>query len=196
MKILNKISYFRTPFEISAMTIKSTIKVLALSLLTAATFSSCEKTPDYVQPVYLCGCGDMTWKGTNAQLNDANYILSDETEDLSRRYYVTANMIAEGEEEPHSVNLWIEIPNVEEGVFHVDDDTFEFTALAHEVNQNDPILPVREFLPIEGVITVSPAFLGGTETVGFNFIMRESYDGDLVGVQFGFSGSFTVNVEL
>lgn len=178
------------------MTIKSTLKVLALSLMTAATFSSCQKTPDYVQPVYLCECGDVTWKGTNVQLNDANYILSDSLEALSRRYYVTANYIAEGEEKPHSVNLWIEIPSVEEGVFNLDDNTFEFTALAHEVNQNDPILSVREFLPIEGVVTVSPAFLGGTETVGFNFIMRESYDGDLVGVQFGFSGSFTVNVEL
>lgn len=175
---------------------KSVFKLFLFAVLTTMVASSCQKTADYVAPVYACGCGNFTWKGANVQLLDANYIESDPEESLSRRYYITASIKSELEEQPHSVNFWIEIPNVEEGVFQLDDDTFEFTALAHEVNDNDEFFPLREFVPIEGVVTVNPAFLGGPETVSFNLIMREWYDEDLVGMQFGFTGSFTVNVSL
>lgn len=165
-----------------------------LFALTLLALTSCQKNEEYIPEPYQCQCGDYSWNGASYQLLDANYIQTDEFNDLSRRYYITADIKGENEERPHSVNLIIEIENVEEGIFDLDEDTFEFSAVAQEVNQNDELLPVREYVPVSGRVRVTPAFFGGTETVQFNLLMRELVNDDLVGVQFGFTGNFTVNV--
>lgn len=172
------------------------MRKFAFSLLAVATFAftSCQKNEEYIPEPYQCQCGDYSWNGASYQLLDANYIQTDEFEDLSRRYYITADIKSPTEILPHSVNLIIEIDNVEEGIFDLDEDTFEFSALAQEINQNDDLLPIREYLPVSGRVRVTPAFFGGTETVQFNLLLREFIDGDLVGAQLGFTGSFTVNV--
>lgn len=158
------------------------------------SFSSCQKNEDYVPEPYACDCGGYAWNGGSYQLLSANYIQLLEDNDLSRRYYITANIASPTDAQPHNVNLEILIEDVTESIFDLDEDVVEFAAIAQEVNFNDELLPLREYVPISGRVRVYPAFFGGPERVEFNMVLRESVDGDIVGPQFGFTGDFTVNV--
>ncbi|MEY3398041.1 MAG: hypothetical protein RL220_635 [Bacteroidota bacterium] len=179
-KFYNRVAFRALPF----------LAILGVSAL----FSGCKKTPDYVNPVYSCGCGAMSWVGTQYPLLDANYIIPIEGEALSRRYYCSADVQIEGETGTHNVNLIIEISDVSESVIYVGDDEVEMEIVAHEVNENDPILPVRTYVATDGVVQISPALLGGNEPVSFNLIVRELYDGDLVGFEKALTGNLNVLV--
>lgn len=162
-------------------------------------FSACQKTPDYVPVPYACNCGAVNWLTGNIALLDANYILTDSTEEESRRYYITGNALLEGEMGTHGLNTIIEIPDIDGGGnFYIDeeDGEFEFAALIEEFNTNDPLDSLREYVPIEGVVQVIAAPIsGGTETVNFQMVLRELEDGELVGADINYSGSFSVYIE-
>ena len=163
----------------------------ALTLISMLTLSGCQKNPEFVNPVYACGCGALNWTGVEYPLLDANYIVPDSLEETSRRYYITSDVAVEG------VNVIIEVNDALESVFYVGDDDEDaiLNVLIHEINDNDPILPLRTFVPIDGVVQIVPAILGGTETVSFNLVVRELYDGDLVGFEKSLTGNLSVYVD-
>jgi hypothetical protein len=169
--------------------------LLPLAILSIIlTFSSCKKSPEYVPEPYACDCGDYTWQGSSYNLLSANYIIPDSLNSLSRRYYITADIRAEGEVDARNVNLIIESPDVIYSILDLDDENFEFSAFAQEVNQNDELLPVREYAAITGRIRVTPAIFGGIEPVEYSLTMREVVNEELVGAPFTFTGKFQVNV--
>jgi hypothetical protein len=172
-----------------------TLFVIVLS----AAIASCRKTPDYLPVPYACGCGGVTWQGAGLALLDANYILVDSTVEDSRRYYITADVIVEGEFGTHGLNTTIEIPDIDGGgTFYIDaeDNEFEFAALIEEFNVNDPLDSLRQFVPIEGLVQViSAPITGGTETISFQMVLNELEDGEPVGNDINYSGSFTVYIE-
>lgn len=168
--------------------------IFLVSVSTSLLFFSCEKNEEYVAVPYACDCGEYSWRGSSYQLLDANYVLAHPDSSLSRRYYITADVKAESDFQPHSVNLIIEIENVEESVFDITETVNEFAALAQEINQNDFLIPLREYEAVGGRVQVIPAFFGGTETVRFSIVLRESIEGDLVGPEFSFTGEFNVEV--
>jgi hypothetical protein len=170
---------------------------ISTAALTLLTLSGCQKNPEFVNPVYACGCGLLNWSGAEYPLLDANYIVPDSLEETSRRYYITSDVAVEGENAAHSVNVIIEVNDVLESVFYVGDDDEDaiLSVLIHEINDNDPILPLRTFVPVDGVVQIVPAILGGTETVSFNLVVRELYDGDLVGFEKSLVGNLSVYVD-
>lgn len=161
--------------------------------LFAIVFAGCKKSEEFVNPVHVCECGSLKWDGEEFQLLTANYVLSDTANFLSRRYYLSANVAVEGETETHNVNVILEVDSVDQSIFFVETAEDLFVRVEN-VNYNDPISVVRVFEPIQGQVLISPAILGGTETVSFNLILKENYNGNLVGFPVSFSGSFIVGV--
>lgn len=157
---------------------------------------SCKKTEEYIPEPYKCDCGQMTWQGSTYDLLDANYVRLIEEEELSRRYYITAEVKSNQESKPHSVNFYIEIPDVTTSIFDLTEDDIEFAAKAEQVNQNDPLLPLRTFEAQSGRVVVSPAFLGGTENIQFSVILQETFNGSNVGGPVSISGNFKVEVSI
>jgi len=170
---------------------------IALAALVVMTTSSCNKTDDYVPVPYACECGSLNWQGTNFDLLDANYILLDSTEVLSRRYYITADVKEEGEELTHTLSMNLDSEDIGFGLLYLDDEEAEFSAQLYERNDNDLFQVYREYQAIEGIVQVVPAILGGNEPVQFNLVVREiSSGGSLVGPEIIFTGSFKVKVGL
>lgn len=168
---------------------KTVLVVIALSL----TIVACKKTPDFVNPVYSCECGSMTWNGDEYQLALAEYINAPDTALLSRRYYATADVQLEDEFDAHNLNFTIEVDTVIKSVFFVDADP-DLIIDIEEVNFNDPLLPVRDYQTTGGVVNIAANVLGGPETVSFDLIVKETFDGIPVGFDIPFSGSFTVEI--
>ncbi len=173
-----------------------------LILFTAAAlfFNGCKKTPDYIPEPHKCECGSLVWQGKEHQLLDAEHIRSNAGVPYSRRYYITANVALEKEEETHNVNTWIEIPDViahSNGLYNIDvnTQTNEFTASVDEFNLNDPFFHLRKYGVRQGVVRVSPAPLnGGTEQVSFQLILGEyNSSGVLTGPDITYSGSFSLS---
>jgi hypothetical protein len=159
-------------------------------------FFGCKKTPDYVPEPYACECGAVTWFGTEYQVLDANYIHTGGFD--SRRYYITSKVELPEELGTHTMNTWIEIPDVSVSLSHQIDpdiDLFEFTAQVDEFNVNDPLDTLRRYVPVEGVITINPpALFGGPETVQFLLILNELSNGVPSGPNIQYKGNFTVNI--
>jgi hypothetical protein len=187
--------YFRTPFENRLM---NKISFIIAAAALCMTLSACKKTADYVPIPYTCVCGDLSWQGVSYPLLDANYILSDSVEWESRRYYITADVALEGETQTHSINTWIEIPDLDGGgTFQINQaqELNELTAWVDEFNLNDPIDSLRHYVPVQAVVKVTEApLVGGTETVSFVIILNEYVDGNLVDIPVNYSGGFTVEV--
>jgi len=148
---------------------------------------------------HACECGSLNWQGVEYQLLDAEHIRTIEDSTYSRRYYITANVALEGEEQTHNINTWIEIPditNTNNGRFYIDSaiDTVEFSAKVDEFNLNDPFYSLRQYGVRQGVVTVSPAPLfGGDEKVSFQLILGEwNSAGNMVGPDITYSGSFNL----
>lgn len=166
-----------------------------LTVVLAGLLSSCKKTEEYVPVPYECKCGSMNWRGKSFDLLDANYILADSTVMLSRQYYITADVKGTDDILTHTVSMTLKIDDVGTGLFYMDSDGADFLAVVYERDDNAVIRPRRTYRPVQGIVQVSPAFIGGTEPVQFNLILREVDDsGNFVGFEFSFTGSFKVKV--
>jgi hypothetical protein len=156
-------------------------------------FTGCKKSEEFINPVHNCDCGSLKWDGEEFQLLTANYIIPDTANFLSRRYYISANVGISGESDTHNINVVLEVDSVDQVNFFV--ETSEDLAVRVEnVNYNDPITSLRLFEPVQGQVVITPAILGGTEKVSFNLVLKENYNGDLVGFPVNFSGTFYVGV--
>ncbi|MFN8776201.1 MAG: hypothetical protein ACK5XV_05470 [Flavobacteriales bacterium] len=177
------------------MRIRPILSILAVLALAAVT--SCKRSDDYVPQPYVCDCGNLKWRGSTFELLDANHILLDSTEAFSRRYYITADIQAEGEELTHTLSMNLDSEDVGFGLLNLDDEDAEFSARVYERNDNDIFQPYREYQAIEGVVQVVPAIFGGSEPVQFSLVLREvDEDGSLFGPEINFTGRFKVLVVL
>jgi hypothetical protein len=165
--------------------------ILFLAIVTFA-FAGCKKSEEFTNPVYDCDCGSVKWNGENYPLLMAEYVRSNPENIFSRRYYVTADLRGEGDTEPHNLSIQIGIDSLGGSVFYIpENDVFN---LFEEVNNGDELLPYRSYACTNGVINVTPAILGGTESVSFQMILRETVDGAFVGFDIPVSGSFEVDI--
>jgi hypothetical protein len=168
---------------------KCTLTILAFAMVLFA----CKKSEDFVNPVYSCECGAVTWNGSEYNLLMAEYILPVDSNLLSRRYYATADVTLEGEYDAHNLNFTIEVDTVIEAIFFPDANP-DVRVTLQEVNFNDQLLPLRDFAVESGIIQINANVLGGPETVGFDLIVKETYEGIPVGFPLALSGNMTVQV--
>lgn len=178
------------------MSMKNRIYFLAL-LASVMLVWSCRKTPDYEPNPFQCKCGNLEWQGKSYDLLGANYILSDSTVSDSRRYYITADVAIEGETGTHSLSMWIEVDSLDGGGQFVIDPNGEdeFKAWVDEFNLNDPISELRQYIPVNAVISVAQApSSGGDETVFFQLTLNELLNGNPIEGDINCSGEFTVYI--
>ena len=167
--------------------------ILLFAALASSVFPSCKKSSEFVNPVFTCDCGSLKWEGTEFEILTANYIQPDTANFLSRRYYISADVAGPGDTETHNVNMILEVDSVDQSIFFVETAT-DLVVRVENVDYNDPISSLRIFEPVQGQVVIHPAILGGTETVTFNFVLKENYNGSLVGFPVNFSGTFSVKV--
>ena len=161
--------------------------------ITAFAFVGCKKSEDFVNPIYDCDCGTVKWNGEDYPLLMAEYVHANPEDIFSRRYYITADLRGEGDTEPHNLSVQIGIDSLGGSVFYIPEN--EVFNLFEEVNNGDELLPYRTYACTNGVVNVTPAILGGTESVSFQMILKETVDGQFVGFDIPVSGSFKVDIE-
>jgi len=170
---------------------KNWLSSFALITVIALSLTSCKKEVEEEDLSYKCNCGGFSWEGVSYALNDASKIQWDDTLFYSRDYYATAEL-RQGNQflEPNSLNLVMNFEDITQLVFLAEVDTFD--VLLQEVNYSDPLNIIREFVPEIGTVSIVPSLPGGTETVSFNFSMKQRVNGQLVGFPVPFAGSLRI----
>ena len=170
---------------------------LILSIAAATGLSSCYESPEFINPVYNCECGAITLNGQPFPLKMAEAVVWDSLQPLSRRYHLVADMRDAGQIEAHApahdFTVTLEFDSINRPVFYIPTD-----GIVHgmqEIDHSDEFFPVRDYVATNAVITPTPAFLGGTETVSFEMLLKEAVNGNPVGFEIPFSGSFVVNID-
>jgi hypothetical protein len=185
--------YFRVQFSPMAKRFLICLAFSAVFVITA-----CRKTPDYVAVPYDCACGSLTWQGEEYPLLGTTYILTDSTNAKSRRYYITADVTLDGEVEAHGLSAWIELPDIGNGGnFSIDAQSGEadFQAWVDEFNPNDPTDTLRQYIPVNAVVQISPAPVsGGVESVNFQLTLNQLEEGEPLPGDMNCSGNFTVTI--
>jgi hypothetical protein len=160
---------------------------LLLAFAAISVLSACKKTEEPINNSYKCECGTITWLNENLQLTDISYIQIWPDSLFSRQYYATAEMRDSRFEVAHSVNVQLVIPNITWGPFFPEEGTVG--VLIEEVNYAPLMDDVREFAPVEGVISVSPGIGGSQESVSFNLNVKEVINGNMVGFPLSVQGT-------
>lgn len=170
---------------------KNWISAFTVIVFLATSLASCKKevTPEDLS--YKCNCGGFNWQGGSFALNDASKIQWHDTLYYSRDYYATAELRGGNQFiEPNSLNLIMNFEDITQLVFLAEVDTFD--VLLQEVNYNDPLNVIREFVPEIGTVSIVPSLPGGNETVSFSFSMKQVVNGQLIGFPIPFSGSLSI----
>ena len=166
--------------------------LFALGAIAVLAFG-CAKNEDFINPVFNCECGSITWDGVNYPLQMAEWVQADTGNFLSRRYFLTADIRQDGENKPHNLSIQLDIDSIDQTVHFIPAD--QLYNIFEEVNENDNLLPYRQYVCTNGVIDLSPAILGGEESVAAEMLLREVVGGDTVGFDIEFSMDFTVTIE-
>ena len=171
--------------------------VLAAMAFAVIAVTGCYKAPDFVNPVYTCDCGSVTFQESDYALKMAEVVVPDSLEPLSRSYHIVADLRSAEEVDAHvaahDLTFHFSFPVLDDVVFYVQQD--EIQHLVQVINHGDDLMPVRDFQATEGSIVINPAYSGGEESVEFNLVFRERVDDILVGLPVPFKGSFTGFIE-
>lgn len=174
---------------------RTLIGLLTVALLGA--LSGCYKAPEFVNPVYNCDCGTVTFGDSLYNLKMAEAVVPDSLEPLSRSYHIVADLRTPDEVDAHvpahDLTFHFSFPVLDDVVYYVQQEDIQH--LVQVINHGDDIFPIRNYKATDGSIVITPAYSGGDETVEFNLSIRESVDSILVGVPIAFSGSFTGFIE-
>jgi hypothetical protein len=163
---------------------------LVLAMAIIAILGACKKTEEYPNNAYQCLCGSMNWQGQNIELMDANYIQIWPDSLFSRRYYATADLRNHPLELANSVNVTIEIEDITDGPFFPElGEAYVLVELVDLSAENS----VREFAPVEGVVSVQPGLPGISEKVSYSFSLKEIINGELVGFPISISGDMSIS---
>lgn len=125
-------------------------------------------------------------------MNNADYVLANDTLPLSRKYYLTADVTAEGEVGTHSLNIYFDLDSVDQQQFFIPEDTV--TVHIEEIDEGAAI-PLKTFQSVNGVVNVNGALFGGTERVSMDLILQQTTLGVPVGFEISFKGNFSVVVD-
>lgn len=161
--------------------------------LVALAVAGCKKTDPFVNPVYQCNCGTITWDGTTYPLLMSEYVELSDDEPWSRRYYFTADIRTADEVEAHNLNIQIEVDSLITGSLFIPENNVK--TLFEEVNENDELLPYRQYTAMQGVVNISPVFLAGDEEGDYQMIVKEVVNGAPVGFDISVAGDFVVTIE-
>lgn len=140
----------------------------------------------------MCNCGSLIWQGETFTLNNAEYVLANDTLPLSRQYYLTADVAAEGEVGTHSLNIYFDLDSVDHPQFFIPEDTV--AVYIEEIDENAAI-PFKTYAAVNGIVNVNGALLGGTERVSMDLILQQTTNGVPVGFEISFKGNFSVVVD-
>jgi len=168
-----------------------------LALLAAGLLTGCYKSPEFVNPVYSCGCGSLAFEGASYPLKMAEAVVWDSLQPKSRRYHLVADLRTPEEIERHSdghdLTVMLEFDSINRPAFYIPAD-----GTVHRIEKIDHrsgFTAVRKFVCVNGVVAPDPALLGGTETVAFEMLLREVVGDDTVGFEIPFSGSFSATID-
>ena len=168
-----------------------------LSLAVAFGLSSCYESPEFINPVYHCECGEITLNGQPFELKMAEAVVWDSLQPLSRRYHLVADMRTEevvtAHAPAHDFTVTLEFNNINQPVFYIPADGIANGM--QEINHGDEFFPVRDYVATNAVITPTPALLGGPEAVAFEMVLKEVVNGSVVGFEIPFSGSFVATID-
>lgn len=168
------------------------ITFAVIALLGMAVFYGCQVNPEFENPVYACDCGSVTFEGQTYNFLMADYLHYPDTNLLSRKYYLTANMQTGAETEPHHLNLSFYVDTVTDQFFTNDDPFLDLKI--EEVNYNETLIPIRMYEADLIAIEVIPAILNGPEYVQFLMQVTEYVNGSPASLPFQMQGYFDVDV--
>lgn len=178
------------------MTAKRTLFGFITAALIVALVG-CYKAPEFVNPVYNCDCGTVTFGDSLYNLKMAEAVVPDSLEPLSRSYHLVADLRTADEVDAHvpahDLTFHFSFPVLDDVVYYVQQE--EVQHLVQIINQGDDLFPIRNYKATDGSIVINPAYNGGEETVEFNLSIRESVDSILVGLPIAFTGTFTGIIE-
>lgn len=174
---------------------KSTRTIASFGFLAALVLAiaGCYKGPEFINPVYDCACGTVTFGETELPLKMAEAVVPDTLEPLSRSYHIVADLRSAEEVDAHvaahDLTFHFSFPALNEVVYYVQQHDIQH--LVQVINHGDDLMPIRNYEATDGSIVIDPAYSGGDETVEFNLTVRERVDSILVGNPIVFKGSFT-----
>jgi hypothetical protein len=158
--------------------------------------AGCYKAPEFINPVYSCECGSVTFDDSLYNLKMAAVVVPDSLEPLSRSYHIVADLRTPEEVDAHvpahDLTFHFSFPEVETVTYVQQED---IQHLVQVINHGDDIFPIRNYKATDGSIVINPAYNGGEETVEFSLSIRESVDSILVGLPIAFTGTFTGIIE-
>lgn len=173
---------------------------IQFSLLIVAligVFAGCYKAPEFINPVYSCECGSVTFGESLYTLKMAEAVVPDSLEPLSRSYHIVADLRTPDEVDAHvpahDLTFHFSFPVLDEVVYYVPQEDIQH--LVQVINHGDDLFPIRNYKATDGSIVINPAYNGGEETVEFDLSVRESVDSILVGLPIAFTGTFTGIIE-
>ena len=155
--------------------------------------AGCYKAPEFINPVYSCECGSVTFGDSLYNLKMAEAVVPDSLVPLSRSYHIVADLRTPDEVDAHvpahDLTFHFSFPVLDDVVYYVQQEDVQH--LVQVINHGDDLFPIRDYKAIDGSIVINPAYNGGEETVEFNLTVRESVDSILVGLPIAFTGTFT-----
>ena len=177
--------------------IANRIQISLLIVALVGVLAGCYKAPEFINPVYSCECGSVTFGDSLYNLKMAEAVVPDSLEPLSRSYHIVADLRTPDEVDAHvpahDLTFHFSFPVLDDVVYYVQQEDVQH--LVQVINHGDDLFPIRDYKATDGSIVISPAYNGGEETVEFNLSIRESVDSILVGVPIAFTGTFTGIIE-
>ena len=159
--------------------------------------AGCYKAPEFINPVYSCECGSVTFGDSLYNLKMAEVVVPDSLEPLSRSYHIVADLRTPDEVDAHvpahDLTFHFSFPILDAVMYDVQQEDIQH--LVQVINHGDDLFPVRNFKATAGTININAASNGGEETVNFNLTVRESVDSILVGLPIAFTGTFSGIIE-
>ena len=161
--------------------------------------AGCYKAPEFINPVYSCECGSVTFDDSLYNLKMAEVVVPDSLEPLSRSYHIVADLRTPDEVDAHvpahDLTFHFSFPELNEGtnVYYVQQEDIQY--LVQIINHGEDIFPILNYKATEGSIVIYPAFNGGEETVEFNLTVRKSLDSILVESPIAVTGTFTGTID-
>ena len=173
---------------------------IQFSLLIVAlvgALAGCYKAPEFINPVYSCECGSVTFGDSLYNLKMAEAVVPDSLEPLSRSYHIVADLRTPEEVEAHvpahDLAFHFSFPVLDAVMYDVQQEDIQH--IVQVINHGDDLHPIRDYKTTAGTFNINAASNGGEETVEFNLSIRESVDSILVGPPIAFTGTFTGIIE-
>ena len=177
--------------------IANRIQFSLLIVALVGVLAGCYKAPEFINPVYSCECGSVTFGDSLYNLKMAEAVVPDSLEPLSRSYHIVADLRTPEEVDAHvpahDLTFHFSFPVLDAVMYDVQQEDIQH--IVQVINHGDDLHPIRDYKATAGTININAASNGGEETVNFNLTVRESVDSILVGLPIAFTGTFSGIIE-